>query len=276
MNYLVIPRIRVRGANIINTQAILGGPPVVAAALFAHALTRQRLGCKARGVALIHHAITPLGERLYGVFHPQQRRAAAFTFTNKAGKDYSSKNKHALSLQPTASAHLRLSLVIELDRSTPAPDEASRFLSTARFSGGQVVGHDAIRQTTELEDAFDTVRTGYAVIDRRDLLSDPKHPSTAHALVDALGTRPTDDSNSWLSATCVGYAAITTAQVRAGGRDADLGYRHAFAEPLMGMVQFRSLRMLEPPFERLIWRPRWLRDDIFVVQQFGESVSAQT
>ena len=117
--YLVIPSMRVQGANIVSSQIAVGGPPVSAALLFAHAMAlKADLGVEVLGVALIHHSIEPLGQRFYGVFSPQQRRAAALTFTNRPDRDYSSKNKQALSLQPTASAHLRISLIVELDGST--------------------------------------------------------------------------------------------------------------------------------------------------------------
>ena len=268
MSFIVIPGIRVQGANIVSSQTVVGGPPVVAAVLFGHAMSlRARLGVKALGAAVIHHSITPLGDWTYGVFQPQQRRAAAFTFTNKADKDYSSKNKQALSLQPTASAHMRLSLLIETDTHTPVPDEIPRFLATARFAGGRVAGHGEIVHCDDIGQALYTIPTGYAVLDRRDLLAGGQGPGPAHAMVDALGAVPEEGGDSWLSATCVGYAAISDVRPRPGGRDFDLGYGHAFAEPLVGMVQFRSLQMLAGPFERLVWRPRWVREDVFVVQQ---------
>jgi len=268
VSFIVIPGMRVQGANILNSQIVMGGPPVMAAVLFGHALTvRAGLGVKALGAAMIHHSITPLGDWTYGVFQPQQRRAAAFTFTNKADKDYSSKNKQALSLQPTASAHMRLSLLIETDDYTPVPDEIPRFLATSRFAGGRVAGHGAVVQCDEIEEAIEVIRTGYAVLDRRDLLADNQNVSPAHAMVNALGTVPEEGGDSWLSATCVGYAAITDVRARPGGRDLDLGYEHAFAEPLVGMTQFRSIRMLDGPADRLVWRPHWPREDVFVVQQ---------
>lgn len=269
--YLLIPSIRVQSANIVSSQIAVGGPPVTAALMFAHAMAlKADLGVEVLGVALIHHSIEPLGQWFYGVFYPQQRRAAAFTFTNSPAKDYSSKNKQALSLQPTASAHMRISLIIELDRPVTAPDSVSRFLGSAKFSGGVVTGHDSIAQFDEMDDALEHVQTGFAVLDRRDLL-DPSHcANPAQAMVESLGrARESGDEDSWLSATCVGYAAITDFEAKQGARE---GYPHAFAEPLVGMVQFRSMRQLDVPSERLIWRSHWVsgsnrREDVFVVQQ---------
>ena len=106
------------------------------------------------GMALIHHNREALGQSFYGVFSPQQRRAAAFTFGKSAnGSDYSSKNPHALSLQPVACAHLRVSIIWELEQ-VAGVVEAREFLHRAtafrrprdgarrnrprRFSGGRV------------------------------------------------------------------------------------------------------------------------------------------
>ena len=89
-------------------------------------------------------------------------------------------------------------------------------------------------------------------------------------MVRTLGEVPdATRGNTWLAAACVGYAAITEFAHRADARE---GYTHAFAEPLVGMVQYCSLRqwrrdaMLDDAF----WRPRWLTDDAwgtFVLQQ---------
>jgi CRISPR-associated protein Csy2 len=269
--YLVIPSMRVQAANIVSSQIAVGGPPVTAALLFAHAMAlKADLGVEVLGVALIHHSIEPLGQRFYGVFFPQQRRAAALTFSNRPDRDYSSKNKQALSLQPTASAHLRVSLIVELDGPVISPDSVKRFLSSAKFSGGVLTGHDPIVQFDDLQDALESIRSGFAVLDRRDLLEQPGVSNPAEAMVEMLGTqRAAGDENAWLSATCVGYAAITEFAARQGARE---GFDHAFAEPLVGLVQFRSLRSLDVPPERLIWRSSWVggdnqQQDVFVLQQ---------
>ena len=56
MSYLLIPDMRVQTANIHHSSFLLGGPPVMAAFFFAHAMGRQ-LGKNVRvnGTAYIHH-----------------------------------------------------------------------------------------------------------------------------------------------------------------------------------------------------------------------------
>lgn len=269
MTYLVFPRVRVQAANMLAASFLIGGPPVFAAYGLGEALCfHLGGGAKVTGMALIHHNREALGQSFYGVFSPQQRRAAAFTFGNSAnGSDYSSKNAHALSLQPVACAHLRVSVIWEMEQ---VMDEvkARDFLHRARLSGGLVTGHGEIVLEDSLKAAFDRVGNGYVIKDRRDLL-ESRNKHQAELLVEALGTQPvTGEDNTWLSATCVGYAAITPFEHRGGVRG---GYAHAFAEPLVGMVQYRSLRQWreESDVEEALWRPVWLDDrpGAFVLRQ---------
>ena len=269
MSYLVFPRVRVQAANMLSASFLMGGPPVFAAYGLGEALCfHLGGGAKVTGMALIHHNREALGQSFYGVFSPQQRRAAAFTFGKSAnGSDYSSKNPHALSLQPVACAHLRVSIIWELEQ-VAGVMEAREFLHRARLSGGLVTGHGEIVLEESLEAAFDRVGNGYVVTDRRDMLED-KGKNQAELLVEALGAQPSaGEDNTWLSATCLGYAAITSFEHRGGAR---CGYPHAFAEPLVGMVQYRSLRQWrkEADAEEALWRPVWLDDrrGAFVLRQ---------
>ena len=269
MSYLVFPRVRVQAANMLSASFLMGGPPVFAAYGLGEALCfHLGGGAKVTGMALIHHNREALGQSFYGVFSPQQRRAAAFTFGKSAnGSDYSSKNPHALSLQPVACAHLRVSIIWELEQ-VAGVKEAREFLHRARLSGGLVTGHGEIVLEDSLEAAFDRVGSGYVVTDRRDMLED-KGKNQAELLVEALGAQPSaGEDNTWLSATCRGYAAITSFEHRGGAR---CGYPHAFAEPLVGMVQYRSLRQWrkEADAEEALWRPVWLDDrrGAFVLRQ---------
>ena len=269
MSYLVFPRVRVQAANMLSASFLMGGPPVFAAYGLGEALCfHLGGGAKVTGMALIHHNREALGQSFYGVFSPQQRRAAAFSFGKSAiGSDYSSKNPHALSLQPVACAHLRVSIIWELEQ-VAGVVEAREFLHRARLSGGLVTGHGEIVLEDSLEAAFDRVGNGYVVTDRRDMLED-KGKNQAELLVEALGAQPSaGEDNTWLSATCLGYAAITSFEHRGGAR---CGYPHAFAEPLVGMVQYRSLRQWrkEADAEEALWRPVWLDDrrGAFVLRQ---------
>ena len=265
MSYLLIPDIRVQTANIHHSSFLLGGPPVMAAFFFAHAMGRQ-IGRSVRvnGVAYIHHDMDVLGESFYGRVSLQQRRGAAFSFSNKPKKDYSSKNEHALSLQPVASAHLRLSLIVDIDNLLSI-DGVRRFLYRARFSGGQVISHGEPAQYDELDEAIENMPAGYFVMDRNDLMQTGDGENPAEKLISQLGPKhETGSTDTWLSAACVGYAMLTPYQIRIGARE---GYEHAFAEPLVGLVQYRSSRNFDDDFENVIWKPEWLQNDVYRLHQ---------
>ena len=279
MSYLLIQNMRVQSANMHHASFLIGGPPVMPAYLFGHAMGRE-LGFNVTGAVLVHHQMTPLGQLFYGTFSPQQRRAAALTFTNKAGKDYSSKNQQALSLQPVACAHLRMSILLEVD-DAPGSEAVKCFLSGrappgrdpalgngsvgGRFSGGQIVGQGLVDSFESIDDALKHVSTGYFVMDRKDLLEPRGGNNQADLLIGHLGRMPDKESgDSWLSAACVGYAATTPFEQRDGARQ---GFDHAYAEPLVGMVQYRSVHAAPEDIFKVIWSPQWVSSDVFRVHQ---------
>lgn len=283
MSYLHLPRLRIRAANAMAGNYAINAAPVMAINLFVHALG-LKTRCQPRRVAILHHDGQLLGE--YGSrdgfydFHPQQRRAAAFI----DAVDYSSKNPHALSLQPTASCHLTVSLLIEVDGGLNL-QRIRDFLRTARIAGGNIDGHGAAESADNL-DAI-KLQKGYWLVERSDLMS--SHDNPVEALIQAIGRRhwplaeQPDESGvralpeSWLAATVLGYAAITPFAHRAGVRmtgvntdDEGDSPLHAYCEPLLGLVQYVSRRDYgnrSIPF----WETAWLQDDVFVVRQSTHS-----
>ena len=275
MSYLLLPRLRIRAANALASNLAISPAQILACVLFGHNLG-LKTGCKPLRLAILHHDAQLLGE--YGSvgfydFHPQQRRGATFI----DGNDYSSKNRHALSMQPTASCHLTLSLLIEMQGSINKR-RIERFLHTARIAGGNIDGHGEIEAADDLDDL--SMPKGYWLIERSDLLQSEGSP--VDALVAAIGRRSakaetstalTDDipppqPESWLAASVLGYAMTTPFEVRAGVRQTDQGQTplHAFCEPLLGLVQYVSTRdygQRPVPW----WEHGWLRDDVFVVRQ---------
>ena len=271
MNYFVIPQIRVQTANMFNTSFLIGGPPVLTSFLFAHALARKEgEGNTVSGIVLVHHKTTPLGQffvmnsrnvtdqmrNSFGRFYPQQRRAASFTF-GRTRRDYA-KNSLSLSLQPVANAHMLLSLVIETDGQLSV-EEAENFLYNGRFSGGQILSHGQPTEHSELEEAIKCIRSGYFVMDRKDLLEPRDDRNQAELMIEHLGKDgrlAAEAGNAWLSATCLGYACITPFENRSGAREA---YSHAFVEPLVGLVQYRSVHSFknnDASLHQLVWRPQ--------------------
>src|SRR5262249_1029528 len=147
---------------------------------------------------------------------PHQFRAAAFIDKS----DYSSHNRHALSIQPTARCHLCVSLVIGFDdEQTVSLDAVAKFLGPARLAGGSIVEYGAIQFATDVDSAISLLRRGFAIHDRTDLL---KWRAPAEDALDALLrlTEPgSAQTHPWLVPTTLGFAAITDVRCRSGVRE---------------------------------------------------------
>lgn len=286
--YVVISRMRVQNANMQSNGLLLGGVPLFAANMFAHHLARQ-LGTQDEGIIYIHHDQQRLGGQAYGRFTPAQRRGAVFI----GKKDYSSKNKYALSLQPTASCHLEFSLVIKFSSSRISPEKLTNILKRSRFAGGQII--EFLEITThaenELETALKKIKTGFAILDRQDLLikyQQRKQINRVQAFTQLLALKANalraffnDQNLSWISATNLGYALLEPlTDQRAGIRQAQdqETTAHAYAEPLTGIVQYFSLgeilrRNTEAVddtwhnLQKLLWTYHWPQEDIFLLKQ---------
>ena len=239
--FIVLPRIEVRNANAQPVWWMVGPPPITAYLGFAHALA-LRLGAPTHeGVAVVHHDIQFLGEMFHGTLYPNQFRAASFVDND----DYSSKNRYVLSSQPTARCHLEVSLVVQLaDDATFGLEEISRFLRGARLAGGSIIDHRAPKHVYDdnaSTDASTAIGSGFSVTERQDLMA------LAHGDRDMLDvvlrvTRPIEkriENQEWLMPTALGYLEITERKQRAKARG---GMLHAYAEPLIGLVQYRPLR----------------------------------
>ena len=264
MSYLVIPSLRVADANLINTNFLVGGVPVMASMMLGHALGRA-IGNQALGVVYIHHDLVPNGEWQFGVLFPQQRRSATYMFERGRSGDYASgSHGPTLSLQPVATGTVRASLIVEFEHPVSSTEEVHAFLGRARLAGGRIDRHGDVGVHVDAGDALAALRTGYAVMDRRDLMLMPDIADPLQAMVDRLGRRSTSPDETWLSATHLGYAPITPIEARDGSRE---GYEHAYAEPLVGLVQFRSLRTMKAQATSCFWRPAWTDEGVFLLRQ---------
>ncbi|MBP2810246.1 type I-F CRISPR-associated protein Csy2 [Acinetobacter baumannii] len=289
--YVVIPRMQVQNANMQTNGVLLGGVPLFAANMFAHHLARQ-LGTQEEGIIYIHHDQQRLGGQAYGRFTPAQRRAA--TYINM--QDYIGKKsakRPILSLQPTASCHLEFSLVIKFSSSRISPEKLTNILKRSRFAGGQII--EFLEITThaenELETALKKIKTGFAILDRQDLLIEYQQRKQINRVqaftqllalkADALRAFFNDQNLSWISATNLGYALLEPlTDQRTGIRQAQdqENTAHAYAEPLTGIIQYFSLgeilrRNTEAEddtwhnLQKLLWTYHWPQDDIFLLKQ---------
>jgi len=291
--FVVIPYIKVQAANFQSNGLIMGGAPLMAAAMFSHHLARQ-IEAEDLGFYYVHHDIQPLGGEAYGRFTPAQRRGA--TFIGKT--DYSSKNKYALSLQPTASCHLLFSLVIEFDARRPDLDTLVQTIKRSKFAGGHILEFGKIQDFNDAEDALAQISSGFLIHDRNDLLTAYQKAyqvNRLQAFSQLLAHRPQaknsdtpilehlpNENLAWLSATTLGYALLEQPTAdRTGIRHADDQdeTQHAYAEPLTGLIQYHSLNSIlneirletsmnpDDYLEQIQWSYHWIQDDVFLLQQ---------
>lgn len=286
MSYLLLPRLKIQSANALACGFIVNASPVMAITQFVHNLVVRHLECEVGGVAILHHHAEhqALEDIAYDVL-PHQRRSALLI--NE--QDYVGKGSQGptLSTQPTASCNLELSLLIEFE-GLPEQEIVERFLHKARLAGGQITSYQELVFTDEIEDVERFIgKSGFWLIERPELI-DAKDPlgsvfssleRTAISSKQAaqlkqqepqLTNQPLHEiSHAWIVPTVLGYQAVTDFAAREGVRmktqegslDTTL---HAYAEPLIGIVQYVPARDWEEdiPF----WHQHWLDAKTFVVQ----------
>jgi len=271
-HYLVIKNVSIKCANALTSAYAISGAPVMAINLFAH-----NLGLKTKtpvtAIAIIHHKGQFLEEDDWASGFKrravQQRRAGSYI--NQ--RDYAA-GGISISLQPTASVHLTVTLVLETTRQ-PRIAEIKKLIEAGvlgRIAGGQIESVGEITSFAEGEPGFTEAlpASGFWLVERSDLMCLKNNP--AEALVAALGTIPKrktehedpEERPSWITATTLGYAATTPFEERTGVRmlSDETFPLHAYAEPLLGLIQYVSVRSVEAgqvPF----WRTSWITENVY-------------
>jgi len=263
MSFIVIPHIEVQRANALATPWAITMTPVFAYTMFAHAIGCD-LDAIPDAVAIIHHDAQFLAEtdlfKGFG-FYPHQFRGSGYIDHG----DYSSKNKHALSLQPTASMNTEVSLVLFFEDSNPSIASVSNSLRKRHLAGGLIISNHEPRLMDTWSDVLQSISSGFILTDQSFELSGGD--GRISRLIDLMYL---DKGDRWLSPSVLGYAAITPFESRKNARDNAM---HAFAEPLMGLIEFHSIRKLKDQASEIatnsvdfpcFWVSSWLQDDVFV------------
>lgn len=267
--YLVIPRMDVRHANAIQAWWLVAPPSPCAALGFARALG-LRAGLVFDAVGIVHHNIEWLSSRkqvwrnvyegdnfaadesekkdekrigMFSVLHlPQQMQGA--TYINQ---DDHIAGGFSKGLQPTMRCHTEISLVLRMNATDRIDDAVDQFLWSGRYAGGAIADHQPVEVADTLDDAIHSIKTGFAVTDRKDIVQAimaRDGVDGTEALMTALvGDHPLDESGEhelWLSANVVGYAALESPKRRAWVRNDCL---HMYGEPVVGLIQHRSIRV---------------------------------
>ena len=248
-HYLIIPEMHVQNANAQPAWWLIGAPPVTAYMGFVHAL-EIFTEAKSNGVGIVHHDIDFPGESISGSFRPTQFKSASFV-----DKDDYIYGTNTLSSQPTARCHLVCSLVIRFDESEIIDERmVLRFLRGRRLAGGDILSHgDLIILAKEPNEGnvFLTLRKKirrslWGIRDRKDLMVRIEgERDNLDAILrltrrfpEPVENQKPDPDKQWLMPTTVGYVEISGKTKRRNVRGEML---HAYAEPLVGLIQYRIL-----------------------------------
>lgn len=269
--HVIVRGIRASGSNALSAVNLAGGPAITAHVGFGDRLAHEQ-DMEFGGVAVLHQGFEHEGSKAYGILSPSKVRGAAQPRGRGDGGGIE------LSDQPWSVGFYRASLVIRLsgDSEKLQKDIESgrlkeRMLVKWRLAGGQIEEIRDVSFEVSAKEAFKDLRreSGFWVLDRKDLIESQMDGdgSQLDAMMAALyrrEDRDEPDKKAWLSASCCGYLRVSEYAFRSGTRmtiDRATGeayeLMHAYAEPLLGLVEYRSKRAISDPLgEKLFWKIR--------------------
>ena len=261
--YVLIPRIKVQNANAMSGYWAMSSEVVMAARQMMHAFSRKvDEGEGECGVSIIHHTFQYLGNTANGQYSPQQRRGS--NFIDKS--DYAGGSSKSLSMQPTSSMHLKVSLVFRYEDAVIDEDDLNDCLLRAKLAGGTIIGHSKIKTFESADEVINYVGNGFVIDERYDFDELVDKPEQMIEKMFDLTSPPSklnerDEKDSWIVPAVLGYAEISDKKHREGSR---FDHETAYAEALVGLVQYKSLRMLDDtplPF----WNYQYPENGVFTL-----------
>jgi CRISPR-associated protein Csy2 len=273
--FLVIPRMRVEHVNAMQSWWLMAPPSPMTIHGFSRAMG-LRCAFKVSGLAIAHHDVQWLAaEKSNSRFIKRHEGGRDdkdwdIRFWNRRvipqqpqGATFIDEQDHLASgfakgLQPTARCHVEISVVLDIGDDPVHPDDVTDFLWSGRLGGGAIIEHGKVEFCETSENVMQKVGGGFWVTDRSDLVMDAmqlhgmdgtealtqvfcesaKHKN-AYDHASAEKREKMQKPESWLSANVVGYATLESPKARIGVRN---GVPHAYAEPLIGLTQYRSVR----------------------------------
>lgn len=254
MSYLILKHIHAHRANGLQTHYLAAPAPIFAACMLGHAIA-DRLGVLDLGVAVIHHQ---------GQLQMDEwpREAPARTAWQVRGASGPSPTPLENPIQPGVLAELNLSLIIELSSAVDSARVEGVLQSMPlRLAGSPIARLPKIKQTDDAYEALRSCGRGFVTLDAKSRVDAKLDKGTN--ILDAMLERE-DDEKGWLVPATVGYSMLSRFESRRNVRDQ---LPHAWAEALVGLVEYRSTYSFSPTDSLPTWRHRWIDDHTFVVQQ---------
>lgn len=279
--FLILNRVRVQHANAMVSWNVVGAPPITAHLGFAGAIA-HRWGLETRGIAILHHGMDHEGTEKFGRLEPNRVRGVPL-------QTHSKDKKFSLSDQPFALTHYEVSLVLKLEgdadtmeglREAAVDGRLKQWLqSTLRLAGGTLVSIGNVLLADYQNEALGKLpKTGHFVVDvSQELLpeNDQEDPlDRAIALMypreETTEEAPEEDPPSlkrWLALSNLGFIRLSEVAHREGVRQE---LPHAFAEPLLGLVEYVPLRRaIQRSDLPVFWSFTHPQDDVIVARAFA-------
>ena len=241
IQYTIINRLYVTGANAQSAWSIVSGPSPLAIQGFVRNMALQCGIADSHkiNVAMLYHDIEFRGELMkFSDFFPAQYRGASLTSSKgpQRSKDYA-KDSFSMGLQPTASCNITLTLIIE-GLESASLEELTKRISCARIAGGQIQSFGKIERVP-FELIMSKVSTGFFLKDQscllRDVPADQKLEHFMHLLRYKEDVKK--EERQWLVPMSLGYLPITEPVVKVSARS---DMPHAYVEPLVGIIEYIS------------------------------------
>jgi CRISPR-associated protein Csy2 len=221
MQYVVITDIEVTNYNVLGTNWLVQVTPIMAINMFVH-----NMGLKLRkeflGVNIIHHDYS------YNAIGSNFNMYSAAALINK--NDNAENKDLGLAYQPHATGNMVISLIIPTNEDIDLND-IETFLHNAKIAGGDIENYSDVLLCTK-EEVVKRVKRGFLIQDKSTLIDGS---DTLNSLLTNLYA--TDES--WMSASVVGYNAISSLTSKPGIRG-DYN-EHMYVEPVVGLIQYTSL-----------------------------------
>lgn len=250
--YVLISGLRVEHFNAQQTKDIVTPLPLHASVMLGHAIGAKLNAPVFRVGLILHHAAVE-GEYCKTKnesrhMFSNKRGACAFMINSGVsdhGGGYSSgaTGPSGMSYQANVSASGVFSIILDFDERAVAKGDIEQELSNMRLAGGNITAWSMVESFECWSDLIFRIRSGYFVLDAKEqvqlMLDSGQH------IVDAMFNRRED--KGFYCPVTVGYSLLTTQNSDCGGirmppvASGVSVVGHAFAEAVVGLVQFRHL-----------------------------------
>lgn len=280
--YIVIKNIEVRGANALSAYPVVSGiSPLAISGFVRNVMLKMKVDhAENLEFAVVHHEGNLRAEELgYGVL-PHQKIGALLTCSsaNKKGStDYVSGSMN-LALQPIIECDALLSIIINIKELNIPLEWFSDEVPALRISGGQIQSLGKVVECQDITSAFQACDFGYVYSDqsarRLSVGFDERVQAFTRSVYPVYLDKESNEKKTYdaLGATRVvpfnlGWLPLSDFKETDGAR---LGFLHAYAEPLVGLVGLFALKRDLHKKEPLMWSMKKKGPAYVVTSVLGE------